>query len=458
MGKRYKVFGLILCVCIATFSLIIRTSSAETREEIRFRDFEWGGNYNETALKIDGLDYPLKFDDGGLSAGQSVDQVINKTGTLYNAKYRIHGCASSGFSNDAKINVAGYTTREIYLYYAFPVENGVILASQDDARFYCGEYCFVTTEPELMIKDLKEKMSVLYGQCDGEKTKGDLTSYYWYGANKTVAALVLDKNYDYLYSAYNVKLIYGWYGGDDLLEEAYKTYFSETGAVFATPKPIEASTDEHIKFMDMDWRITKEEFEAALTDKGLKFKESITSKLQTEISWRTFLGDLIFNKDGDDYEDIPYYKASYESANFATLVKVAGYEVSSIDANFAPSLSKSSLGRPYILMNATYSINGYQFKKLSTTIDDAYADLYSKLSNLYGTPVRENEDSFSTADALWLSSDKTAVRLTLTKHGSTSWIDIEYGDTGDEEYLLGLFEKIHGSKPTLNNSEDYDGL
>lgn len=458
MGKRYRAFGLILCICIATLSLVVGTSCAETKEEIKFRDFEWGGNYNETALKIEGLDYPLKFDDGGLTAGQSVDQVINETGTLYNAKYHIHGCASSGFSNDAKINVAGYTTRALYLYYAFPVENGVILANQDDAKFYCGEYCFVTTEPDLMIKDLKGKMTDLYGQCDAEKTKGDLTSYCWYGANKTVVALVLDNHYDYLYSAYNVKLIYGWYGGDDLLEEAYMTYFSEAGAVFATPKPIEASTDEPIRFMDMDWRITKEEFEATLTEKGLKFKESVTSDLKTEIYWRTFLGDGVYNKDGDNYEDFPYYKASYESASFATLTKVAGYEVSSIDANFAPSLSKSSLGRPYILMNAAYHINGYQFKKLSTTIDDAYADLYSKLSKLYGTPVRENEDSFTAADALWLSTDKSAVRLSLTKMGSTSWIEIEYGDTGDEEYFTELFEKIHGNKPTLNNSNDYDGL
>ena len=140
------------------------------------------------------------------------------------------------------------------------------------------------------------------------------------------------------------------------------------------------------------------------------------------------------------------------------MTKVAGYDVSTIEANFAPSLSGSSLGRPYILMNAAYHINGYQFKKLSTTIDDAYSDLYAKLSKLYGTPVKENVDSFTAADALWLSTDRSAVRLSLTKMGSTSWIEIEYGDVGDEEYLMGLFEKIHGSKPTLNNSNDYDGL
>lgn len=458
MSKTIRLHILILSICIVIISFTIGFSCAETKEEIKFQDFEWGGNYNETAFRIDGLDYPLKFDDGGLTAGQSVDQIINGTGTLYNAQYRIHGCASSGFSNDANIPVAGYTTRALYLYYAFPVENGIILANQDDAKFYCGEYCFATTEPELMIKDLKRKISALYGQYDAEKTKGDLISYYWYGANKTVVALVLDNHYDYLYNAYNVKLIYGWYGGDDLLEEAYMTYFSEAGAVFATPKPIEASTDKPIRFMDLDWRITKEEFEAALTEKGLKYKESITSEMKIEISYRTFLGDYISNKDGDAHEDIPYYKASYESTGFSTLIKVAGYEVSSIEATFAPSFSGSSLGRPYILMNAAYHINGYQFKKLSITIDDAYADLYLKLSKLYGTPICENEDSFTAADALWLSTDKSAVRLSLTKFGSTSWIEIEYGDTGDEEYLVELFEKLHVNKPILNNSNDYDGL
>jgi hypothetical protein len=59
---------------------------------------------------------------------------------------------------------------------------------------------------------------------------------------------------------------------------------------------------------------------------------------------------------------------------------------------------------------------------------------------------------------LSIAKDKSAVRLSLTKMGSTSWIEIEYGITDDVDYFTELFDALHGNKPSLNNSNDYDGL
>ncbi len=230
-SERMFLTRLALMVSMITVMMLFRVSfaRAETKDEIKFRGLEWGDTYEETALTIDSK-YPLEFDDQSSwpsAAGQSVDQVINETGVLYNGIYHIHGCATCEFPNRCQINVAGHTTRNVYMYYVYPVVNNEIIADKDDAMFYCAEYLFISPdEPELMIKDLKGNLTDLYGQCDDEKKNGKLISYYWYGANQTVVALTLNNEFNYIYHGYDIKIVYGWYGGDDLLEKAYMTYFS----------------------------------------------------------------------------------------------------------------------------------------------------------------------------------------------------------------------------------------
>ena len=222
------------------------------------------------------------------------------------------------------------------------------------------------------------------------------------------------------------------------------------------------SDKQTIKFMDMDWYITIEEFEEAMTKQGIKYKESSTSSgAKFDDIWRTFLGDYIYDTEGkgSDKIEFVYYENSYESVNLAPLTKVAGYKVSYIKAKFAPTELKSYSGDPYRLMSAEYTIYG---SSNDCAGSDIYSDLENKLLQLYGPKTRENEDKYASKDSIWIAEDKTAVRITLNSRGTA--VTVEYGVTDDDEYFAQLFEKARQQQQKKQkekveeNTENYDGL
>ncbi len=247
-------------------------------------------------------------------------------------------------------------------------------------------------------------------------------------------------------------------------------YGSTTLTVYVTGRKeysatvfVEVVSDKQtIKFMDMNWYITKKEFEDEMTKQGIKFKESsISSGAQFDDIWRSFLGDYIYDTvgKGSDKIEFVYYENSYESVNLAPLTKVAGYKVSYIKAKFAPTTLKSYSGDPYRLMSAEYTIYG---SRNDCAASDIYHDLENKLIQLYGHKSLENENKYASKDSTWIAEDKTAVRITLDNRETT--VKVEYGVTDDDEYFARLFEKARQQQQEKQkekieeNTDNYDGL
>lgn len=216
-----------------------------------------------------------------------------------------------------------------------------------------------------------------------------------------------------------------------------------------------------IRFMGMDWYITVEEFENNLAEKGIDFKlNDVTSRNETDNTWSCFLEGIVYDEEkGSQQLRFKTVSNSYEPARWSQeLTNVAGYDVSYIRAEFAPSVIDPYSGDPYKFMRATYTIYG---KTNNVSEAKIYDDLKRKLTVLYGNPVKEEPKIFYDNMAYWVSDDNTGIKL---GYWDGHWVNLEYGVTNDREYFEELFSKTRQKKEREEdvkldlNYENYDGL
>ena len=217
-----------------------------------------------------------------------------------------------------------------------------------------------------------------------------------------------------------------------------------------------------IKFFNIDWNITKEDFDKALTEKGIKY--TCSQNYVPFETWSRF--------DGIPYSANPYsieipnktytYKST-SNTDYHTypLVKIAGYEVNQINAKFKASYSieAHTIGEPLLLSRAEYS---YFVIPSQLTVQDVFDDLKSKLTSLYGDPTGEenNRNSYFIKRVWWYAEDGTGVSLRLTSDLITESISIEYGLADETEYFKDINAIQEWQKQQLlnNNSNNLNGL
>lgn len=218
----------ILTMALAASLLSTVPVSAATDKEILFRDIPWGTNYTDITNILPDFDwntmsyenmrtYPVQevlTDDDG-----KFDVFVN--GNINMIAYPF---------TDGNTEVAGYTTSDIELYFAYTPVDGQLQQEDSLTALYGARYIFDPQNLQSMYDDLTSKLSSLYGEPDDVTNDKDwlglkYTHTWWHGANDTVVVLhSLDSSEDEtdLYED-ELWIAYAWEKGDDLLKTADDT-------------------------------------------------------------------------------------------------------------------------------------------------------------------------------------------------------------------------------------------
>ena len=209
--------------CIFLFVLILSITTvctaAEYENEIQFRNTPWGISYTE-AKEL--------FPEYGLWPITGEHMKFYPITELYSDQYDFsntptyHDINIIGETTSNKIDVAGYKTTNIELFFAYTVIDGVITHEEADSRLYGAKYTFEPADALAMIDDLKGKLSSLYGDIDEEGSDTgivwDHKWWIWRGANQTAVSLTFQDEKDS--ERDKVWISYFTYEGDKWLYEA----------------------------------------------------------------------------------------------------------------------------------------------------------------------------------------------------------------------------------------------
>lgn len=210
-----------------TVTDIYAETEDETTEEITFRDVPWGSSYTEVNSLLSDLN--LWNLVGELYRTYSVDEII--LGDYEGLDFEINDINIIAYASNDEINVAGYTTDEICLFFSYVPVDGILTRSEEDSALYGARYRFEPNNLSEMTQDLTEKLSSLYGEPDEIKTDShwlynvQYEYIYWYGANDTEVVLKsVDASGDEtdLYDD-EIYISYVWTKGDELLQIASDT-------------------------------------------------------------------------------------------------------------------------------------------------------------------------------------------------------------------------------------------
>ena len=202
----------------------------ENKTEILFRNIPWGTNYADIKQELSDFDwYDMSFD---MMRTYSVYEVLTDSpyadGVLDFENSGINMIAQP-FSNK-ETEVAGYTTTDIQLFFAYTPIDGTLPKDDINTALYGATYSFSPQNLQQMSEDLISKLSYLYGEADQTTTDKDIfgnkTSITWWsGDNDTHVVLrTIDSSED-TSDLYDDELFisYACGKGDEFLKEADDT-------------------------------------------------------------------------------------------------------------------------------------------------------------------------------------------------------------------------------------------
>lgn len=231
---RKKIYALFLMVSVIVISVV--PVMAETDKEILFREIPWGTSYAD----VDALhpEFGLWNLSGDMYVSPSVDAVLVDN-HYAGIDFEYGDINIVGNVMNGEIEVAGYTTSEMELYFAYVAQDGVLSKTEENSSLYGAKYKFEAMDLASMSTDLISKLSSLYGEP--EKDTEDLdysgnkyTYTYWYGANDTELVLkTQDAEEDNELYSDEVVISYAWRKGDEILQTASDTLKAEAQGVEA---------------------------------------------------------------------------------------------------------------------------------------------------------------------------------------------------------------------------------
>lgn len=203
-----------------------------TDKEITFRDIPWGTSF----AKADELlgDMQLINISGETYQTKSIDDIA--LGDYKGLDFEYKDINIIGSALNKEVEVAGYTTEDVNLYFAYIPNNGVLNKTEEESSLYGAKYTFSTTNINDMAKDLRDKLVSTYGEPVKESSDSDIwgnkCSYlFWNGSNETELVLkTFDAPEDSTLYEDEIEISYIWLEGDKLLQEASDTLKQEAVA------------------------------------------------------------------------------------------------------------------------------------------------------------------------------------------------------------------------------------
>lgn len=214
---------------------MVQNQEKETEEskelpEILFRGIPWGASYTEANSIVSDLN--IWNISGENFQTMSTDEIVLGDYQGLDFEYSDINIVAPAYNGE--IDVAGYTTSEINLYFSYIPVDGVLTKTEDDSAFYGGQYIFEPKNLDEMKKDLGLKITELYGEpsktSDDTDIWGNVYTYtYWDGMNNVQVVLkTVDSTKDTTgFYTDEIILSYIWKDGDKLLQEASDTLKKE---------------------------------------------------------------------------------------------------------------------------------------------------------------------------------------------------------------------------------------
>jgi hypothetical protein len=217
--RRFASIFLIMLLMFA-FNTVARA------DEILFRNLPWGStltSVTETTgfkfTKIHGESYKT----------YSVDAVLHGDYDGLKFEYTDINLIANVRSPSKEQNVAGFTTSDMVLYFAYIPDDGTMVYEDDHTALYGARYIFEPTDIDGMAADLMRKLSSLYGEptkksSDSDWMNNKYVHTYWEGDNNTVVVL-REQHADSTSTLYHdeIQIGYAWRNGDIMLQDASDT-------------------------------------------------------------------------------------------------------------------------------------------------------------------------------------------------------------------------------------------
>lgn len=221
MRSKMMVWVLILVMMVGNCACAEMLEKEQLSEkEILFRNIPWGTSFSE--IETQNPVWGLYSYGGDFYDVKSVSNILTFSG--YTKQYEFTDIRIYGDAENGAVNVAGFTTTDIRLFFArLPVE-GILSKEEKDTALYGARYEFENMDNiDAMEAELIRKLTQLYG-VEGTVSvmdgwSGTSEKYvYWYGANQTAVCLktVRAKNAD----EDSLYISYAWLRGDELLQNA----------------------------------------------------------------------------------------------------------------------------------------------------------------------------------------------------------------------------------------------
>lgn len=195
----------------------------EEKIEIVFKEIPWETPYPEVDEKLGAWQLWNLSGEGYKEC--SVDEILLGDYKGIDFDYSGINIISNAFNGEQE--VAGYTTKEITLYFAYLPVDGYLTYDERDTALYGAQYKFEPVNLQDTYNDLKDKLSNLYGEPskttqDADMWENQYTYTYWYGANNTELVLRCTDSEKDTTGFYEdeIYITYAWRNGDTLLQNA----------------------------------------------------------------------------------------------------------------------------------------------------------------------------------------------------------------------------------------------
>ena len=191
-------------------------------KEILFRDTPWGISFTEATSLLPELGLR------SYNSGYSIESIISDNYYAKQFEYTDIGIKGSAYND--RMNIAGYQTTDIELYFAYLPTNGKLDRKDGNTALYAAKYVFEPVDVNAVEADLKNKLTSLYGAIDASDSDSGIFDntiwYIWRGADNTGVAMSVLKSTTENWDD-KIWLTYYKSDGDDWLQNASDAIKSE---------------------------------------------------------------------------------------------------------------------------------------------------------------------------------------------------------------------------------------
>ena len=166
-----KIVSMIIVVAIICLGPSV-CADGNTANQIKFRDFDFGVSIDQLEESFNQPKVHTYTNEEALSPYWST---LKSNMFVVSAPSYYTGWSVLSASYDNGINVAGYDVSDVYMYAHYGIDqNGKLLREKENSVFYLGVYYFNVIDIPSAYKDLREKLTSLYGSSDEITDSGDI--------------------------------------------------------------------------------------------------------------------------------------------------------------------------------------------------------------------------------------------------------------------------------------------